>query len=173
MEVVAGDAQRLHLGVADLDALVVDSSIESALDLQSGFCGRRADQFADREAIGQGPAASVLRDVAELAMFDLVPLRRSRRIVKNVQGKPGLVGEFLKKRAAFDGRDSLCRRRAAWRYAAIIRTIAAAPYRLPPFATRPPASSSAAISRSDRFRPLTGYRASLFARATVAASRST
>ncbi len=29
-------------------------------------------------------------------MFDLIPLRRSRRIVENVQGKPGLGGEFLK-----------------------------------------------------------------------------
>ena len=74
MEVVAGDAQRLHLGVADLDALLVDAGIECALDLQSGFCGRRADQLDDGEAIGQGPTAPVLRDVAEHAMFDLVPL---------------------------------------------------------------------------------------------------
>src|ERR1700757_1938518 len=96
MEVVAGDAQRLNLGVADLDALLVDAGIERALDLQAGFCGRRADQFDDGEAISQGPTAPVLRDVAEHAMFDLVPLRRSRRIVENVQGKPGLVGEFLK-----------------------------------------------------------------------------
>jgi hypothetical protein len=41
-------------------------------------------------------------------------------------------------------------------HAPIIGAIAAAPYRLPPFATCPRASSSAAISRSDRFRPLTG-----------------
>ena len=95
MEVVADDVQRRHLGVADLDALLVDAGIEGAFDLQSGFCGRCADQLDDGEAIGQGPAAPVLRDVAEHAMFDLVPFRRSRRIVENVQGKPGLVGEFL------------------------------------------------------------------------------
>src|SRR5271165_4312015 len=69
MEVVADDVQRRHLGVADLDALLVDAGIEGALDLQSGFCGRRADQLDDGEAIGQGPAAPVLRDVAEHAML--------------------------------------------------------------------------------------------------------
>jgi hypothetical protein len=55
MEVVAGEVQRRHLGVADLDALLVDAGIEGALDLQSGFCGRCADQLDDDgEAIGQG-----------------------------------------------------------------------------------------------------------------------
>ena len=85
-----------HLGVGDLDALLVVADVERALDLQSGFCGRRADQFDDGDAIGQRAAAPVLRDVAEHSMFDLVPLRRSWRIVENVQGKSGLVGEFLK-----------------------------------------------------------------------------
>src|ERR1017187_1126437 len=96
MEVIAGDVQRVHLGVADLDALLVCAGIERAFDLQSGFRGRRADQLDDGEVIGEWPAAPVLSDVAEHAVLYLVPLRRSRRIVENVQGKPGLVGEFLK-----------------------------------------------------------------------------
>ena len=74
MEWVALDVESLHLGIGDFDALFVGCSVERAFDFQAGFGGRRSDQLDDGQAIGQGPRTPVLRDVAEPAMFDLVPL---------------------------------------------------------------------------------------------------
>ena len=70
MEVVALDVDRIHLGVADLDALFVGRLVEDAVDRQSGFRRRGADQFDDRRAAFERPAAPVLRDVAGQAMLD-------------------------------------------------------------------------------------------------------
>jgi len=95
MERVAGDVESLHLGVADLDALLVSALIEDALDLQACLGGRRADQLHHREAIGQRPAAPVLRYVAEQAMLYSVPLRGARRVVMDVEREAGGVGELL------------------------------------------------------------------------------
>jgi hypothetical protein len=67
MEVIAGDVQRRHLGVADLDALLVGPRIERAFDFQSGFRRRGADQLDDGDTIRERPATPVLRDVAEQA----------------------------------------------------------------------------------------------------------
>ena len=64
MEVIAFDIQRGHLGVADLDALLVGRRVERALDLQSGFRGCGADQLDDGEVIREGLSAPILRDVA-------------------------------------------------------------------------------------------------------------
>ena len=45
MELIAGDVEGLHLGIADFDALLVAARIEGALDVQAGLCGGRADQL--------------------------------------------------------------------------------------------------------------------------------
>jgi hypothetical protein len=87
MERVAGDVEVDHLGVADLDALLIDAGVECALYLQTGFRRRRADQLHHRDTIRQRPAAPVLRDVAEQAMLYSVPLGRARRIVVDVEGE--------------------------------------------------------------------------------------
>jgi hypothetical protein len=65
MERIAGDVERVHLAVGDLDAFLVGSFIEHTLDLESGFRRRRADQLDDGEAVGERFATPVLRDVAE------------------------------------------------------------------------------------------------------------
>ena len=79
MERIAGDFEAGHLGVGDLDALLVDAGVERALDFEPGVGGRRADQFDHGAAVGQWTTAPVLRDVAEQPVFDPVPLRRARR----------------------------------------------------------------------------------------------
>src|SRR5262245_1934890 len=81
MERIAGDVEGGHLGVADLDAFLVGALVEQAFDLEAGLGGRGADQLDDCNAIGERAAAPVLRDVAEQAVLDLVPLRGARRIV--------------------------------------------------------------------------------------------
>ena len=96
MEVIAGDVERGHLGVADLDALLVGPRVERALDLQAGLGRRRGNQLDDGHEIRERFAAPVLRDVAEQAMLDLVPLGRARRIVADLDRHDDLVGELLR-----------------------------------------------------------------------------
>jgi hypothetical protein len=93
MERVAGDVEGLHLGIADLDALFVGARVERAFDFQSGFGRSGADQLDDGDAVGQRPAAPVLRDVAEQAVLYAVPLRRARRVVVDTKGK-SLIPKF-------------------------------------------------------------------------------
>src|SRR5262250_57878 len=95
MECVAGDVERGHLGVADLDAFLVGALVEQAFDLEARLGGRGADQLDDRNAIGERAAAPVLRDVAEQTMLDPVPLRCARRIVVDMELEAGGVGELL------------------------------------------------------------------------------
>src|SRR5205807_8816784 len=67
MEVIALDVERLHLRIADFDALFVGGGIESALDFQAGFSRRRSNQLDDGHAIDEWSPAPSLRDVAEQA----------------------------------------------------------------------------------------------------------
>ena len=55
MELVARYVERLHLGIADLDALLVGALVEHALDLEARLRRGGADQFDHRDAIGQWP----------------------------------------------------------------------------------------------------------------------
>src|SRR5580658_4097128 len=94
MEFIALDVERLHLGIADFDALFVGRGIERALDFQAGFGRRRRNQFDHGHAIDEWSPTPGLRDVAEQAMLDLIPLRRARRIMMDVEHEARLVGEL-------------------------------------------------------------------------------
>ena len=95
MELIAGDIEAFHCGVADLDALLVAARVERAFDLQTGLGGRRPDQLDHGKAIRKRPAAPVLRDVTEQPVLDLVPFRCAGRIVVDADHEPGLVGQLL------------------------------------------------------------------------------
>jgi len=81
VESVADEVNGVELGVADLDAFFICARIDRAFDFQSGGGGRRANQFDDREAVGERASAPVLSDVTEQAVLDLVPFGRPRRIM--------------------------------------------------------------------------------------------
>jgi hypothetical protein len=51
MERIAGDVQRLHLGIGDLDTSFIGSRIEHTLDFQTGLCRSCPNQFDDRDTI--------------------------------------------------------------------------------------------------------------------------
>ena len=110
MEFIALDVERFHLGIADFDALFVGRGIESALDFQAGFGLRRSNQLDDGHPIDEWSPAPSLRDVAEQAVLDLIPLRRARRIMMDVEHEACLVGELLQldfpQRAFADGRQT-------------------------------------------------------------------
>ena len=95
MEFIALDVERLHLSVADFDALFVGPGIERAFDFQASFGRRCGNQLDYGHAIDEWPPTPSLRDVAEHAVLDLIPLRRSRRIVMDVEHEARLVGELL------------------------------------------------------------------------------
>src|SRR5271154_5366863 len=81
MEGVAFDVEGRHFGVADSDALFIGIGVEFAADRQSRLgCGRR-DQLDDRRPAGERPATPILRDVAEQAVVDLVPLGCAGRVM--------------------------------------------------------------------------------------------
>src|SRR5580693_10792244 len=84
MERVAADIEGIHLGIADLDALLVGALVENAFDFQSRLGRGCRNQFDDGGAALQWPAAPVLRDVAEQTVLDLVPLGRAWRIVADL-----------------------------------------------------------------------------------------
>ena len=95
MEFITLDVERLHLGIGDFDALLVGRGIERTPDFQAGFGRRRSNQLDYGHAIDERSPAPSLRDVAEQAVLDLIPLRRARRIVMDVEHEPRLVGELL------------------------------------------------------------------------------
>src|SRR5258708_1124616 len=95
MELIAFDVGGFHLGIADLDALLVGSSGESAFDFQTGLGRRRGDQLDDGQPVRQWSAAPILRDVTEQTMLDFIPFRRARRVVVYVEYETGLIGELL------------------------------------------------------------------------------
>ena len=74
MELITGDVEAFHCGFADLDALLVGAGVERAFDFQTCLGRRRPDQLDHGKPIGERPAAPVLGDAAEQAVFDLVPL---------------------------------------------------------------------------------------------------
>jgi hypothetical protein len=54
---VSYEVNGVELGVSDFDAFLVGVRVDGAFDLQSGRGRRRADQFDDREAVGEGTSA--------------------------------------------------------------------------------------------------------------------
>src|SRR5712691_5843456 len=96
MEGVTCDVKRLHLGIADLDALLVIARIKRAFDPEAGFGCRCSDGLDHGKTTCEGSGAPVLGNVTEQAMLDFVPLRGARRIVMNVDCKARFICEVLK-----------------------------------------------------------------------------
>src|SRR3954452_23218975 len=67
VEVIAGDLEGRHLGIADLDALGIGCRVEFAGDGEAGVSRSRSDQFDDRQVAGQGSCPPVLRNVGKEA----------------------------------------------------------------------------------------------------------
>ena len=92
---IGRDVESRHLLVGHTYRLGIAVLIEFTAHGQAGFRGGGGDEIDDREPTDEWLAASILGDVAEHAMLDLVPLRCPWRIVAYLQDQPGLVGEFL------------------------------------------------------------------------------
>src|SRR5580693_6847644 len=95
MEWVAFDCDCAHLRLADLDALFVGTIVEDALHREARLGFRCTDQLDDSQSAFEWPTPPVLRNMAEHAMLDLVPLRGAGWIVIDVERQAGLVCELL------------------------------------------------------------------------------
>ena len=95
MEVIAGDIEGRHLGIADLDALGIGCRVEFAGDGEAGVSRSRSDQFDDRQVAGQGSCPPVLRNVGKEAVLDAVPLGCPWRVMAHAKRQAGFIGEFL------------------------------------------------------------------------------
>src|SRR5208282_6142894 len=95
MEGVTFDVEARHLLLTDLDPLWVSPRVEFAPHREAGLGRGGGDEFHYRQAAGQRRSPPVLRDVAEQPVLNLVALRRPRRVMANLQGQSGLVGELL------------------------------------------------------------------------------
>ena len=74
MERVAADVEVFHLGLGDLEAFLVDPRVECALNFEPGLGRCRRYELDDGGVVCEWPATPVLRDAAEQAVLDLVPL---------------------------------------------------------------------------------------------------
>ena len=94
MPVVGAQGQLFHLCVGDLDAALVPAGVVGGLDGESGLGGGGGDELDDRGDVGEGSASPVHGDVAEEAVFDLVPLAGAGRVVQDGDLEAGLGGEL-------------------------------------------------------------------------------
>src|ERR687892_392322 len=95
MTLRACDDDVLHLGVRHFDADRIGASIECGADGQPGRRAHTANELDDGLSIDERPAAPVFGDVAEEAMFDLVPLGGAGWEMRDADGEPGPRGEAL------------------------------------------------------------------------------
>lgn len=89
------EPDRRHLRVRDGHAAGIVAAIDLGPDAQSGATVRGADQAHDGGEVDQWRPAPVHRDVGEEAMFDPVPLARTRREVAHRDREARAIGESL------------------------------------------------------------------------------
>src|SRR5262245_66397514 len=95
MKLVAREADGGHLRVGDGHAVGIAVPIDLRSDAKARVTVRGSNQADNDSETDQRGPAPVHRDVREEAMFDLVPLARSRRRVTHGDGEPGSIREPL------------------------------------------------------------------------------
>src|SRR5208337_272784 len=97
MEGVASYVEGRHLLVGDFYTFRIGVGIEFAADRQTGFRRGVRDQCDGDEHAGERRSTPSLGYVVEHAMLDLVPLRRPRRIMADLESQGCLIGELLER----------------------------------------------------------------------------
>ena len=95
MEGRSCNAEFIHFIISDFDPSRIFARIERGFDREASGCSDASNELDDRLMIGQGSAAPVLRNMAEEAVFDLVPLGGPWREVGNADGNASAVGKAL------------------------------------------------------------------------------
>jgi hypothetical protein len=97
MEVRLLDTDLRQIFVADLNSGGMGARIQLGLDRQPGLGSGVANQIHDHLVAGQRFPTPVRRDMAEHAMFDLVPLAGAGRKVTDRQAQAGMVRPIVAK----------------------------------------------------------------------------
>ncbi len=95
VKVRLGDFDPCQLIVAHGYPRLVLGRVQRSSNQQTLLCSGVGNQVHDDFVSSQRPAAPVLRDEAEQAMLNLVPLARTRREMTHVQAESYFVGQFL------------------------------------------------------------------------------
>src|SRR6478609_1758433 len=94
VEVVAGDRDRIDLGVADLYDGRVGVWVEDGVDGQASVGGGCGDGLDDDLVVGQRPAPPVGGDEREQPVLDFVPFRGAGWVVADGDLQAGLGGQL-------------------------------------------------------------------------------
>ena len=97
MEFIQFEIESTQVGIGDIQAYRIDSSIQFGADPQSGMSRRIRNQIDDDFVARQGLASPVLGNVAEHAVLDLVPLAGPRREVAHMDGQLQAQGQLLQR----------------------------------------------------------------------------
>jgi hypothetical protein len=97
MKRVSSDVDFRHIGIAHLDSRFVFSFVQGRPNLQASASCCVRNQIHDDLAADERRRAPILGDVAEHAVFDLVPLARAWRKVAHGNRQSGLVRKLLKR----------------------------------------------------------------------------
>src|SRR5665213_3786704 len=89
------DVESAELGLGELDAEGIGPLVEFGFDRQASLRGGVRDEVDDDVVGEQRPTAPVLRNVAEHAVLDLVPLARAGWEVGDRDADAGFVGKTL------------------------------------------------------------------------------
>src|SRR5262245_5583066 len=95
MKLVSVEADGSHLRVGDGYAIGIPLAIDLRSDAESRGTVCRGNQADNDGETHERRATPVHRDVREEAMFDLVPLTRTRREVTHGDGQPGSIRKPL------------------------------------------------------------------------------
>ena len=95
VEFVADNLDFGQLRVVDFDFVGVVFCIQPGVDFEAGFRASAGDQVDDNLQSLQRNALPIAGDVAEQAMFDLVPFARARWIVTDFDDQARGIGEPL------------------------------------------------------------------------------
>src|SRR5438552_2528927 len=95
MKVGWSKTHTLQLRIWDFHTGWIGASVQAGFHGQPRAGPHAANELHHRLVIDQWPAPPVLRDVAEEAVLDLVPLRGARRKVRHADGQATAVREAL------------------------------------------------------------------------------
>jgi hypothetical protein len=89
------DVEGSHLGIGDLDALLVSTGVDPAGDGEAGLGAGIGDQLDDDLMADQRLAAPILGDEGEQAVLGAVPLAGAGRQMADGDGDAEFIGQGL------------------------------------------------------------------------------
>ncbi len=95
MEGISVDIQSAQVVIADLAAFCIARVVQPGLNGEASFRCRVPDEVDDGDPVEEWPSSPILGNEAEHAGLDLIPLARTRRTVRDLEGQVEISGQPL------------------------------------------------------------------------------